>query len=117
MWGVLANTLCRYLPNLARELQLSFGLAGPGRLEGLLASAAFRDICVETVTREGAYPSFEEYWAAIESGTGLIPQAYRMLPAPSRAEVRDAVRERLTPFERDGRLVMGVEMVIGSGRA
>jgi SAM-dependent methyltransferase len=117
MWGVLANTLCRYLPDLAKELQLSFGLAAPGRLEGLLASAQFRDIRVEPVTHEGAYASFEQYWAAIESGPGLIPQAYRLLPGPSRAEVRDAVRERLTPFERDGRLVMGVEMVIGSGRA
>jgi SAM-dependent methyltransferase len=117
MWGVLANTLCTYLPDLARELQLSFALAGPGRLEGLLASAAFRDICVQTVAQEGAYASFEQYWAAIESGPGLIPQAYRVLPAPMRAEVRDAVRERLTPFDHDGRLVMSVEMVIGSGRA
>ena len=117
MWGVLANILCRYVPDLTRELQLSFGLADPGGLEGLLASAAFRDIRVEPVTREGAYASFEQYWAAIESGPGLIPQAYRLLPSSSCAEARDAVRERLTPFGQDGRLVMSVEMVIGSARA
>lgn len=117
MGGVLADILCRHLPDLARELQLSFRLADPGRLESLLAVASFRDICVETVTREGTYASFEEYWAAIESGTGLIPQAYRLLPAPSRAEVQVAVRERLMPFERNGRLVMSVDMVVGAGRA
>jgi SAM-dependent methyltransferase len=117
MWGALADTLCRYLPDLARELQLSFGLADPGRLEGLLDDAGFRDICVEAVTREGTYASIEDYWAAIEFGPGLIPQAYRLLPAASRAEVRVAVRERLKHFEHDGRLVMTVEMVIGAGRA
>jgi hypothetical protein len=115
--GVLANALCRYLPDLARQLQLSFSLADSGRLEDLLHNAEFWDINVETITREGAYASFEEYWAAIESGPGLIPQAYRLLPAASHAEVRDAVRERLRPFEHGGRLAMNVDMVIGAGRA
>lgn len=117
MWGALATTLCKYLPELTKELQLSFSLADSGKLEDLLNKAEFRDIHVETVTHEGAYASFEEYWNAIESGPGLIPQAYRLLPAARRVEVRDAVRERLTPFEQGGRLAMSVDMIIGNGHA
>jgi SAM-dependent methyltransferase len=117
MWGVLANMLGRYLPGQARELQLSFALAAPGRLADLLARAEFQDIHIEAVTRQGAYASFDEYWATIEAGMGLMPQAYRTLPLTSRAAVRDAVRERLAPFEHDGQLAMSVEMVIGAGRA
>jgi SAM-dependent methyltransferase len=117
MWGVLANTLSKRLPDMARELQLSFSLADPGRLENLLNGAGFGEIYVETITREGAYASFEEYWAAIESGPGLIPQAYRLLPAASHAEVRDAVHEQLRPFEDGGRLAMSLDVMIGTGRA
>ena len=117
MWGVLADILCGYLPKLATELQLSFRLADHGRLESLLRDAQFLDICVEIVTHEGTYESFDEYWAAIESGTGIMPQAYRTLPKPSRAQVRDTVRERLRLLEHDGRLVMSVDMLIGAGSA
>ena len=117
MWGALANTLCTYLPDLARELQLSFSLANSGRLKDLLHSADFRDIQVETITGEGTYASFEDYWSAVESGPGLIPQSYRLLPELRRAEVREIVRERLTPFEHKGRLAMSVDMLIGNGRA
>ncbi len=117
MWGILADTLGRYLPSRARELQLSFALATPGRLADLLAHASFQDIRVEAITCEGSYASFDEYWATIESGTGLLPQAYCTLPFASRAEVRDAVRERLGRFEHNGRLVMSLEMLIAVGRA
>ena len=117
MWGVLASELCTYLPHLTKELSLSFSLADARGLERLLKCAEFQDISVETITREGAYASFAEYWAAIEAGPGLLPQAYRLLPSASRAEVRDAVRAQLKPFEHDGRLVMSVDMVIGAGRA
>ena len=103
--------------DLARELQLSFSLADSGELEDLLRGADFRDIRVDTLAREGTYESFEEYWTAVESGPGLIPQAYRLLPATSRAEVRNIVHERLRPFEHGGRLVISVEMLIGAGRA
>jgi ubiquinone/menaquinone biosynthesis C-methylase UbiE len=117
MWGVLAKTLCRYLPDRAKELQLSFELADAGRLLGMFKAAGFRDVRVTRETREGVYESFEEYWAPIESGAGLMPQAYLSLPKATRKEVRDEVRERLLKFKSNGRIAMSLEMLIGTGRA
>jgi SAM-dependent methyltransferase len=117
MWGVLAETLCRYLPDRAKELQLSFALADAGRLLDMFNAAGFQDVRVRRETRDGVYESFEEYWAPIESGTGLMPQAYCSLPKATRNEVRDEVRERLLQFKSKGRLAMSVEVLIGTGRA
>jgi SAM-dependent methyltransferase len=117
MWGVLAETLCRYLPGRAKELRLSFELADAERLLDMFNAAGFQDVRVRRETREGVYESFEEYWAPIESGTGLMPQAYLSLPKATRNEVRDEVCERLLQFNSKGRLAMSVEMLIGTGRA
>ena len=46
-----------------------------------------------------------------------MPQAYLTLADSDRGAVREEVRKRLSRFEAGGRLVMSVEMLIGSGRA
>jgi SAM-dependent methyltransferase len=117
MWGVLADTLARYLPEQERTLHLSFALADAALLEGLLGAAGFRDVRVAREMREGVIESFEEYWAPIEAGTGLMPQAYLALPEPSRRAVRAEVKARLSQFTVDGRLVMKAQMLVGVGRA
>ena len=117
MWGMLADALGRFLPEQRDILHLSFTLADPKRLERLLAGAGFRDIRVELEKREDIVESFDDYWDPIEAGTGLLPQAYLTLSEADRRSVREEVRERLSPFESDGRLFMSVEMLIGTGRA
>lgn len=117
MWGVLADTVSRYLPDQRNELHLSFALAEPDRLERSFWSAGFRDVRVERAVRESVTESFDEYWSPIEAGVGQLPQAYLALPKSTRVAVRDEVRTRLLQFESQGRLVMGVEMLIASGRA
>lgn len=117
MWGVLAETVTRYLPDQSEALHLSFSLADAGRLERMLSAAGFRDAHVQRETREGIVESFDEYWAPIEAGTGQMPQIYLSLPAPSRRAVREEVRARMSQFESNGRLGMRVEMLIGTGRA
>src|SRR5712691_244835 len=117
MWGVLAETLSRYLPDQREVLHLSFALADAGHLERLLAMAGFREISVTRETRESSFESFDDYWAPIEEAAGSLPQAYRALPDSSRQAVREEVQARLAPFESNGRLVMSVEMLIGAGRA
>jgi SAM-dependent methyltransferase len=99
-------------------LALSWSLADPRLLEGLFSDAGFQDIRVEQIRREGSVSSFDDYWAPIEEGVGQIPQAYRSLDAADRRSVREEVRARLARYESaDGRLTMGVEMLIGSGQA
>jgi hypothetical protein len=83
----------------------------------LLADAGFRSIRVEREKREGVFESFDDYWEPIEAGTGSLPQAYLALSDMDRRSVREEVRARLSLFESNGRLLMTVEMLIGSGRA
>ena len=117
MWGVLADTLSRHLPEQRAALHLSFALADTARLEHLFRAANFRDVRVERELRQGVVESFDDYWRPIEAGTGQIPQAYLALPERSRRAVREEVRARLSEFESDGRLVMSAEMLIAAGRA
>ena len=118
MWGVLAETLSRYLPEQRDALHLSFALADATQLAGLFTAAGFHDVHVQRETREGIIESFDDYWSPIEAGTtGQMPQAYRALPESSRWAVREEVYARLTPFASNGRLVMRAEMLIGAGRA
>ena len=117
MWGVLAETLSRHLPEQREALHLSFSLAHRPRLEAMLAAAGFRGVRVTWETRDGIIESFDEYWAAIEAGGGQQPLIYLSLPEQERRAVREEVRAGLSPFEKNGRLEMSVEMLIGVGRA
>jgi len=117
MWGILAETLTDYLPEETKTLLLSFSLADAAQLERVVRAAGFSEARVTREVRRGVVPSFDEYWAPIESGTGSLPQAYLALPEPSRREVQARVRERLVRFESKGRLELSVEMLIASGQA
>ena len=117
MWGILAESLSRHLPDQREVLNLSFSLADPGRLEQMLAAAGFREVRVIPETRDGIVETFEEFWAAIEAGTGQQPLIYLGLPEQERRAVREEVRAGLAQFESNGRLKMSVEMLIGTGRA
>ena len=117
MWGVLAESLSRHLPDQREILNLSFSLADPERLEQMFAAAGFREVTVTRETRQGTVESFDEFWAAIEAGAGQQPLIYLGLPERERQVVREEVRAGLSPFESNGRLEMGVEMLIGAGQA
>ncbi len=117
MWGILAGTLSRYLPDQVTILNLSFALADAAQLESMFSAAGFRDIRVSKETREAIVDSFDEYWAPIEAGAGQMPQAYLALPKTSRQAVRDEVHTCLSKFECNGRYRMSVEMLVGVGRA
>jgi ubiquinone/menaquinone biosynthesis C-methylase UbiE len=117
MWGALAATLSRYLPEHRDTLHLSFALSDAGHLERLFATGGFRQIRVTRETHDTPFESFEDYWAPVEEAVGSMPQAYRALPEADRRAVREEVRERLAEFECNGRLEMSVEMLIGAGCA
>lgn len=117
MWGILAETLSRFLPEQRDVLHLSFSLADDGHLERLLAAAGFNEISVTHETRECSFESFKEYWAPIEEAAGSLPQAYQALPESRRRAVREEVQDRMAEFESGGRLRMSIEMLIGSGYA
>ena len=119
MWGNLADAMDRFLTQEQRNaLAMSWSLADPMLLERLFSDAGFQDIRLERVRREDTIDSFDDYMAPIEEGVGQIPQAYCALDGSNRSAVREEVHARLAQYESaDGRLTMGVEMLIGSGRA
>jgi len=117
VWGIFADVLADHLPEQRHVIQLSFSLADPKRLADMFSNAGFHDIRVERRRHEDWFDSFEDYWSPIEAGTGSIPQVYLTLAVSNRGDVREEVRKRLSRFEADGRLVLSVEMLIGSGRA
>ena len=117
MWGNLADAVSRFLPQQHDILHMSWSLADPMRLEGLFSMAGFQDIRVEQIRREDSIGSLDDYWAPIEEGIGSLPQAYHSLDEADRRSVREEVHARLARYESaDGKLTMGVEMLIGSTR-
>ena len=117
MWGPLAEALSRYLPDQRESFHLGFALADAKRLERMFITAGFRDVRVTSETRYGTTASFDEYWAAVEAGTGQMPLAYLTLSEAQRQTVREEVRAKMLPYLSEGRLEMSVEMLIGVGRA
>jgi len=117
MWGFLAKALSRHLPAQREALLLSFSLASTKRLKAMFDAAGFREISIERETRSGPVESFDEYWSAIEAGTGQQPLIYAALPKPEQRAVREEVQAALAAFESNGHLELSVEMLIGSGRA
>jgi ubiquinone/menaquinone biosynthesis C-methylase UbiE len=119
MWGNLADAMDRFITQEQRNvLAMSWSLADPMLLERLFSDAGFQDIRLERIRREDTIDSFDDYMAPIEEGVGQIPQAYCALDGSNRSAVREEVHARLAQYESaDGRLTMGVEMLIGSGRA
>ena len=47
MWGVLADTISRYVPEQRDLLHLSFALSDAGRLERMFLAAGFHDVRIE----------------------------------------------------------------------
>ena len=116
LWGVLAETLGRYLPDRRNIFMSSFSLSDATRFEDLFKGAGFENIRVIRDRRGTTMGSFEEYWGAIEAGIGSIPQSYLLLTETDRRAVREEVQAQLSQFEVNGDLHMSVEMLIGSGQ-
>jgi len=115
LWGELAETLGRYLPEKRHIFMSSFSLSDSARFEGLLKGAGFTNVSVIRDVRGAEMGSFEEYWDSIEAGIGSIPQSYLLLSEADRHAVREEVQAKLSKFEIDGTLHLRVEMLIGSG--
>jgi ubiquinone/menaquinone biosynthesis C-methylase UbiE/uncharacterized protein YbaR (Trm112 family) len=116
LWGVLAETLGRYLPEKRHIFMASFSLGDATRLQDLLKTAGFTNVSVARDRRGTDMGSFMEYWDSIEAGIGSIPQSYLLLGEADRRAVREEVRARLAKFEVEGTLRLSVEMLIGSGQ-
>jgi ubiquinone/menaquinone biosynthesis C-methylase UbiE len=117
VWGALAAALAESLPQHRDVLERSFSLGDAAKVQRLFAAAGFHDVQVHTVRRMAVFESFEEYWRPIEGAAGLLPQALRALGQDERHAVREGVQRRLREHQVGGRLELGIEVLIGAGRA
>jgi uncharacterized protein YbaR (Trm112 family)/SAM-dependent methyltransferase len=116
LWGELAETLGRYLPEKRHIFTSSFSLGDSAQFEGLFRGAGFTKVSVVRDVRGAEMGSFKEYWDSIEAGIGSIPQSYLLLSEADQRAVREEVQAKLAKFEIGGSLHLSVEMLIGSGR-
>jgi len=116
LWGILAETLGRYLPKMRHIFMSSFSLGDSTRVEELFKAAGFTNVSVVRGVRSSSLGGFEEYWDSIEAGIGSIPQSYLLLTEADRRAVREEVQAKLSRFEIGGALHLSVEMLIGSGQ-
>lgn len=113
-FGILARALHRRMPEEREHLIQPARLSDPARLRALLIGADFRDVTVETTTRELAFNSFDEFWTGIEQGGGRLAQFYVRLAAEERRAVREEVQAAMAGRHVAGRLVLRAEGLIAA---
>ena len=113
--GIILGVLARHAPDHRAELLSSFSLGEPDHLHAVLAAGGLARVEVTSAVRRLVFDSFDDLWEPIASGGARASQILLGLPPVTRDAVRDEVRSELLPFERDGRLTLDVEPLIGVG--
>jgi ubiquinone/menaquinone biosynthesis C-methylase UbiE len=84
------------------------------RLRTLFETAGFRAVETAAETRTIPFPSFAEYFAAIEQGAGIAGQEYLAQTSAVRAAVREDIRRGLS--DTGGPIQVAVDITYASGR-
>jgi len=78
-----------------------FGFCRPDPLRAMFVAAGLTGVGVTEILVPTVFGDFDDFWTPFLGGTGAAPAHLAALPADRRAELRDAVRERL-PLADDG---------------
>src|SRR5919106_1472590 len=113
--GIILSVLARHVPDHRVELLSSFTLGDPDRLHAVLAAGGFADVEIRSVVRQIVFEGFDDLWTPLSGGGARASQTFLALPPAKRAAVRDEVHALIRPFERDGRVTIDVETLVGVG--
>ncbi len=80
-----------------------FALCRPDPLLQLFQAANLRDVAVESIEVPTVFQNFDDYWLPFLGGQGPAPGYAASLPPERRAELREAIRQRLRGT-RDGEI-------------
>ena len=116
LFGRVGAVIGRLVPDKAALLGRFFSIPDAACFGGLLARAGFREIQVQSESREIAFASFDDYFKGIEEGAGLSGQEYVRLPREQQQAVREEVRRTLPQPAPGGPLVITFDILIGCGR-
>ena len=117
IWSFLAEAIARHLPENRDILMASWSLSDAKRLEELFRAAGFSDVGVKRAIRYDIVHGLDDYWNAIDSGIGSMPQMYLTLNENDRQSVREEVTTNLSRFMVGGELRLPFELLIGHGQA
>lgn len=82
---------------------MRFPLCRPDPLLQLFQAANLRDVAVESIEVPTVFQNFDDYWLPFSGGQGPAPGYAASLPPERRAELREAIRQRLCGT-RDGEI-------------
>jgi ubiquinone/menaquinone biosynthesis C-methylase UbiE len=116
LFGRVGAVIARHAPEKAETLNRFFSIPTADRLRSLIAGAGFREIEVAAESRGIEFASFEAYFSGIEKGATLSGQEFVQLSPNLQRRVRDEVRQSLGAPADGERLVIDMEVLIGSGR-
>lgn len=116
LFGRIGAVIARHVPERAEKLNRFFAIPDAGRLRSLISGAGFNEVDVQNESRAIEFASFGTYFSGIEKGATLSGQEFVQLSPDLRHRIRDEVRKGLGVTEDDQRLVINMEVLIGSGR-
>ena len=116
LFARIGAVVARYAPESAEKLNRFFSIPDPTRMRALIESAGFHEIDARMESRSIAFDSFAAYFRGTENGAGLTGQEFVRLPADLQHRVRDEVRQGLGIERDDQRVVIEMDVLIGSGR-
>ena len=95
-----------------QELPTPLSLGEPGLVEGLVASAGFRDVRVQRRTLDFVFPSPDHLWRArVEDGPPNVQEAVGALSPQEVARLKSAVLAGLAPYAREGEVRLPSEAI------
>lgn len=116
LFARIGAVIARHAPEKAEKLNRFFSISTADRLHSLLVGAGFRDIEVHPESRRIEFASFAAYFSGIEKGATLSGQEFVQLSADLKRRVRQEVWEGLGAPEEGQRLLIDMEVLVGSGR-
>jgi hypothetical protein len=116
LFGRIGAVIGRHVPAKAELFNRFFSIPDAACLEDLLTRAGFRDVHIQSESREIAFASFDDYFRGTAEGAGLSGQEFVRLPQEVRQIVREEVRQTLPQPAPGEPLVITMSVLIGSGR-
>jgi ubiquinone/menaquinone biosynthesis C-methylase UbiE len=116
LFGRIGAVIGRHVPAKAEMFNRLFSIPDAACLDDLLTGAGFRDVHVQSESREITFASFDDYFRGTEEGSGLSGQEYVRLPQELRQIVREEVCQTLPQPAPGEPLVINMGVLIGSGR-
>lgn len=88
-------------------------LGPPGKLKALLHAAGFQQLEIRAFPLSYTFDDFEMYWA-INTESGTLREPLDQFPLAEQEEIKREARRQVTPFEKNGKIVIKNEALLAT---